>query len=87
MPQGGCRVDLVVKVSGVSNERNVLQLLHLFQSDDVQLHVEETKISYSETAVSMDTTCNLETIRARLHFGNEHTSTRTNGEQNCDGTT
>ena len=31
------QVDLVVIVSGVSNERNVLQLLHVDQSDNVEV--------------------------------------------------
>ena len=31
------KVDLVVEVSGVSNERNVLQLIHVVQSDDVEV--------------------------------------------------
>ena len=29
------KVDLIVEVSGVSNERNVVQLIHVVQSDDV----------------------------------------------------
>ena len=33
----GRQVDLVVKVFGVSNERIALQLLHVVQSDDVEV--------------------------------------------------
>ena len=34
---GASQVDLVVKVSGVYNERLVLQLLHVVQSADVEV--------------------------------------------------
>ena len=69
-------MDLVVIVSGVSNERNVLMV----QNADIKLPVKVKKMSISDMTS--------DTFEARLqgaedvNFGNEHTSTRTNGELN-----
>ena len=45
-------IDLVVRVSGVSNERTVGIHLHVDKNEDVEITVEETKMSVSDTVVS-----------------------------------
>ena len=74
-------VDLVVKVSGVSNERIVLQLFFMLM---LKRPVEEAKMSAQRRPSPW---LSPGAIHARLQgaegvtLGNEHTSTRTNGER------
>ena len=76
--------DLGVKVSGVSSGRNVPHLLHVVKNVDVEVACCFTTMSISDMIDNFNGD-RLDTFQASLPgaevvtFGNEHTSTRTNG--------